>query len=156
MAGKRVGLVLALALVSTAVAVPAATAGKPTITRVAVDDTIVDTFLGELCGVPVETRFVGHEITRSFDDGGRFVEVFTLNVSITATSPYGTFRLRDVGADLVRVTEDGVVVQLVGKLPFWFNGTAWIDPITGEELKEPTGGDLFEETAARACAALAP
>ena len=66
---------------------------------------------------------------------------------------FGTFRFKDVGADVTRITKDGVLHQ-IGQLPFWFNGTSWEDPITGEVLKEPTGADRFESMIAKACAAL--
>jgi hypothetical protein len=149
--------VLAAALVCAAVAVPSGFAGKPTMTREVVDETFADLFLTDACGVPVESHAAGHQITRAFTDSdGRLIEVFTINVSVTATSEDGTFRFRDVGADVTRVTKDGVVHQIIGKLPFWFNGTLWEDPITGEVLKGPTGADLFESTVEKACAALAP
>ena len=132
-----------------------ALAGKPTIVREDLDETFADVFLSDECGVPVETRIVGHQIIRSFTDGdGRLVEVFTLNMTLTATSAFGTFRFKDVGADVTRITKDGVLHQIIGQLPFWFNGTSWEDPITGEVLKEPTGADRFESMIAKACAAL--
>ena len=92
----------------------------------------------------------------STGDDGRLLETFTINLSLTATSDYGAYRFRDVGADVTRITQDGVVHQVIGKLPFWFNGTAWENPVTGEVLKEPTGADLFEPMLEDACAALAP
>ena len=132
-----------------------ALAGKPTIVREDLDETFADVFLSDECGVSVETRIVGHQIIRSFTDGdGRLVEVFTLNMTLTATSAFGTFRFKDVGADVTRITKDGVLHQIIGQLPFWFNGTSWEDPITGEVLKEPTGAARFESMIAKACAAL--
>jgi hypothetical protein len=125
--------------------------------REQIDDTFTDDFLSGECGVAVETHALGHQTSRSYTDGtGRLIEVFTINVGLTATSANGSFRFRDVGADVTRVTKDGVVHQIIGKLPFWFNGTAWENPITGEVLKEPTGADLFESMVGKACAALAP
>ena len=153
----RTGIALAAALACAVAAAPVGLAGKPTITREAIDETFADEFLTDFCGVPVETRALGHQITRTYtDDSGRLIEVFTINVSVTSTSEEGTFRVRDVGADVTRVTKDGVVHQIIGKLPFWFNGTTWENPITGEVLKEPTGADLFESMLGKACAALAP
>ena len=155
---RRRHAIVALATVALCGAVVApALAGKPIITRMTVDETFDDDFLSPACGVPVETRVTGHEITRSFTDGGgRLIEVFTINELITASSPFGTFRFKDVGADVTRITKDGVVHQIIGKLPFWFNGTAWENPITGEVLKSPTGADLFESMLEKACASLAP
>ena len=152
----KAGVALATVAVLCATA-GQALAGQPTIVREDVDETFADEFLSDECGVPVETRIVGHQIIRSYTDGdGRLVEVFTLNMTLTATSAFGTFRFKDVGADVTRITKDGVLHQIIGQLPFWFNGTAWEDPISGEVLKEPTGADRFESMTAKACAALGP
>src|SRR4249920_729663 len=98
---RRTGLVLVVVLTGAMAAASAGLAGKPTITRESVDETFADGFLTAMCGVPVETRARGHQITRSFTDGnGRLIEVFTVNVALTATSANGTFRFRDVGPDL--------------------------------------------------------
>lgn len=156
MSWRRTGFVLAALLLATAVLVPAGVAGKPTITKDVVDETFADEFLSAACGVPVTTHLSGHAITRTFTEGGRLIEVFTINFGFIARSAEGTFRIRDVGADVIRITKDGVVQQIVGKLPFFYNGTMWVDPITGEVLKPPTGADLFERQLAAACAALAP
>lgn len=149
---------MALATVALCGAVVApALAGKPTITRMTIDETFDDEFLTAECGVPVETRVSGHQITRSFtDSSGRLIEVFTLNLTITPSSTSGTFRLKDVGADVTRISKDGVVHQVIGQVPFFFNGTTWEDPTTGEVLKSPTGPDVFLRQLEKACAALAP
>jgi hypothetical protein len=155
---RRRGVVAAIAAVSVSclVAWPAL-AGKPTIVRETTDLTFSDPFLSDACGVPVMAHVTGHQTLRTFADGkGRLIEVFTINDRIVATSAYGTFRFRDVGADVTRVTKDGIVHQIIGQLPFWFNGTTWEDPVTGEVLKSPTGADLFEPMLEDACAALAP
>ena len=157
MGWKRAGIALVAALAFAVAVAPIGLAGKPTFTREQVDETFADTFLSDECGVSVETRALGHQTDRSYTDGtGRLVEVFTINVGLTSTSEFGTFRFRDVGADVTRITKDGVVHQIIGKLPFWFNGTTWENPITGEVLKQPTGPDLFESMLGKACAALAP
>lgn len=155
---RRIGAAIALATVlACGIAAAPALGGKPTITKEIVDETFEDDFLTEECGVPVVTRITGHQTTRTFSDGkGRLIEVFTINETLTATSEFGTFRFKDVGADVTRVTNDGVLHQIIGQLPFWFNGTMWENPITGEVLKEPTGADLFESMLGKACAALAP
>jgi hypothetical protein len=154
---QRLTVVVFATVVMCGVAVAPALAGQPTITRETVDETFEDEFLTEECGVPVETRATGHQITRTFTDGkGRLIEVFTINVTLTATSEFGTFRFKDVGADVTRITKNGVVHQIIGQLPFWFNGTTWENPITGEVIKEPTGADLFESMLEQACGALAP
>lgn len=154
---RRAGFALAAALTCAVAVAPIGLAGKPTTTRETIDETFADGFLTFFCEVPVTTHASGHAITRTFtDDNGRLIEVFTVNVKLTATSADGTYRFQDVGADVTRITKDGVVHQIIGKLPFWFNGTIWEDPITGETLKEPTGADLFESMLGKACAALNP
>lgn len=153
----RSGVIALAAVLVCGVVVAPAFAGKPTITREAVDVTFEDEFLTDECGVAVETRVTGFQASRTFTDGkGRLLEVFTINDTLTATSAFGSFKFKDVGADVTRITKDGVVHQIIGQLPFWFNGTMWENPITGEVLKSPTGADQFESTLEDACAALAP
>jgi hypothetical protein len=157
MAVKAWGVAIATVLSCAATLVPASLAAQPNFVREDVDETFPDGFLTSECGVAVTSRATGHQTTRTFTDAnGRLIEVFTLSISIVSTSDFGTFRFRDVGADVTRVTKDGVVHQIIGKLPFWFNGTTWENPDTGEVLKEPTGPDLFESMLGKACAALAP
>lgn len=141
-------------LVLAAAAVPAAVAAPPTIERIAIDDTFDDEFLTEECGFPVSSHVGGHAVVRTFDGAGTGVaEVLTINVTITATADGNTYRFRDVGADITRVTPDGSeIVMIVGQIPFDFTGVLKIDVATGEVLHEPQ-----HLTAARieeACAAL--
>ena len=150
---KRAALAVATGLVCAVALTPAGLAGKPTTVREAIDETFDDDFLTEECGIAVETRAVGHQTTRTHD--GNLIEVFTINVKLTSTSAEGTFRYNDVGSDVTKITKDGVVHQINGQVPFFFNGTAWENPITGEVLKEPTKL-VFESMLESACAALNP
>jgi hypothetical protein len=145
---------LAGVLVVAAVAAPGAFAGKPTMERIAIDDTFDDEFLTEECGVPVTTRAQGHVIARTFEGEGTGVaELTTVNVGLTATAGENTYRFRDVGADLVRIEPDGTaILMVIGQLPFDFTGVLKIDLETGEAILEPqhsTEGNLE-----KACAAL--
>lgn len=127
----------------------------PTIERIPVDDTFVDEFLSEECGVEVTTRALGHITVRTFDGEGTGVaEVRTINVGLTATTEDGrVFRFRDVGADVTRVEPDGTAVLLIsGQVPFAFAGVLKIDLETGEAILEPRDGSA--EQLAKACAVL--
>ena len=145
-----VASVLALGVLGPGVASGAA----PTIERIPVDDTFVDEFLSEECGVLVTTRARGHIIVRTFEeDGTGVVEVRTINVGLTATADGRVFRFRDVGADVTRIEPDGTAVLLIsGQVPFAFAGVLKIDLETGEAILEPR--DRSEEQLAAACAAL--
>jgi hypothetical protein len=77
----------------------------------------------------------------------------TINVGLTATVEGRTFRFRDVGSDLTRITPDGtVVLHISGQVPFDFAGVLKINLTTEEAILEPK--DRSERQLARACAAL--
>ena len=131
-----------------------ASAAKPTIERITVDDTFVDEFLSEACGVTVTTTVRGHITVRTFPgEGTGPAEIRTINLGFTATADGRTFRFRDVGADVARIEPDGTAVLLVtGQVPFDFAGALKIDLETGEVILEPH--DRSEEQVAKACAVL--
>ena len=133
---------------------PGAFAGKPTMERIAVDETFPDGFLTEECGVPVTTRAQGHVIMRTFEGEGTGVaEVNTLNIELTAMAGDNTYRFRDVGADLVRIEPDGTaILMIIGQIPFGFSGVLKIDLETGEAILEPQHS--LEGNIEKACAAL--
>jgi hypothetical protein len=156
-------LAIAAAVIAAATGTSVGLAATPTIERIAIDETFHDDFLSDVCGIDVEVHALGHRMTRlSSGDDGRLIETSTVNISFTATSAEGRYRFRDVGADVTRITKDGVVVQVIGKLPFWFNGVVWIDlndfadPFDDEIIKGPTGPDLFGSMLEAACSALHP
>ncbi len=132
-----------------------AMAAAPTFERISFADTFVDEELTEACGVAVTTTVRGSVTIRTFDrEGTGPVALNTINVGLTATADGRTFRFRDVGADLVRVTPDGtLVVQTTGQVPFAFAGVLKIDLDTGEAILEPK--DRSANQLAKACAALA-
>jgi hypothetical protein len=123
----------------------------PTIERIQVDETFVDEELSEACGVEVTAHIEGQVILRTFSDEGTGVtNVNTLNLAATASADGNVFRLRDVGADLVRIEPDGTAVLLItGQVPFAFAGALIIDLETEEVILEPR--DRSEEQVARAC-----
>jgi hypothetical protein len=100
-------VLLGCVLVVAAVVAPSASAAKPTIERIQIDETFPDDFLTEACGVPVTTHAEGHVIIRTFSgDGAGPARVLTLSIGLTATAGDNTYTFRDVGADHVQVKQD--------------------------------------------------
>lgn len=137
-----------------AVLAPGATAGKPTIERFNIDETVADEFLTAACGVPVMTHAKGHVIIRTFSGGGTGpAEIRTLNIALTASSGDNTYRFRDVGADHVQLKRDGTaILMIIGQVPFGFTGVLKINLTTGETIHEPHHS--LEGRVEQACAAL--
>ena len=144
-----VGVVALGALVA-----PGALAGKPAFERITIDETALDPFLTDACGVPVTTRAQGHITTRTFTGGGTGPAVVTsINVALTATAGDNVFRFRDVGADVERIEPDGTaILMIVGQVPFAFSGVLKIDLETGDAILEPQHNT--EERLDTACAVL--
>ena len=133
---------------------PGALAGKPAFERIAIDETSLDPFLTDACGVPVTTRAQGHITTRTFAGGGTGPAVVrTINVSLTATAGDNVFRFRDVGADIERIEPDGTaILMIIGQVPFAFSGVLKIDLETGDAILEPQHST--EDDLEAACATL--
>ena len=151
---KRLAVTVGAAAALVGGAAPAALAAPPTFERIPVNDLFDDEFLTGECGVPVTTTAVGHITIRTFDRAGTGpTDLTTVNVTLTVRAGDNSYRLKDVGADLVRREPDGTfVVSIIGQLPFDFTGVLKVDPDTGEVIQQPqhsTAGDLEE-----ACAAL--
>lgn len=128
-----------LLAVGVGVAGQPATAAPPEIEREVVDDVFDDEFLTEECGVPVVTSLTGQRANRAFEeDGTGVVNVFTINLTYTATSGRNQVVFKDVGADVLKVMPDGtLVVAIIGQVPFDFTGVLKIDLTTGEVIQEP-------------------
>jgi hypothetical protein len=102
---------LAGILTVSALVAPTAFAGKPALERIAIDETFVDDFLTDACGVPVSTSAQGHIIVRTFaGDRTGVAEVRTISVGLTAMAGDNTYTFRDVGADLTRIEPDGTAI----------------------------------------------
>jgi hypothetical protein len=144
------GLLVAVGMVGT----EAAVAAPPTIERITVDETFVDDFLTDACGVRVTTTVRGRVTLRTFSgEGTGPATLNTLNLVFTATAGDRVFRFRDVGGDLVRIRPDGTaVLYIFGQVPFEFAGILKIDLETGEAILEPR--DRSEQQLARACRVL--
>ena len=142
-------------LVAGVVAANAA-AAKPTFQRVDLDESFVDEFLTDECGVEVSTHVRGHVILRTFSGGGTGpASVNTVNFALTATAGGNTYQFRDVGADLVRIEPDGTaILMVIGQLPFDFTGVLKIDLETDEAILEPHHS--IGERLDAACAVLNP
>ena len=145
-----------VALCVAAALVPAtAAAAPPTIVREDIDETFVDEFLSEECGVEATVHLTGHATTR-MREGGGVLQVFTLNLTGIVTSEFGSFKIKDVGSDSTRMTPDGqVIVSIRGQVPFFFKGVLKFDATTEEWLNEPNLA-AGERQIERACAALNP
>ena len=145
----------AAALLLTATASPAL-AAPPSIEKIPIAETFHDGFLTEECGVDVTTTIIGFRIERGWlDGGGNVVSLATINVTGTASSEFGSFRFKDVGADQLKAAPDGTVtLSIIGQVPFAFTGVLVLDAETGEVVKEPHfRGD---EQLAKACERLNP
>ena len=147
-------LALAGAALVAAALCATATAGAPTRERIEIDETVADEFLTEECGFPVVTTFNGHIIVREFDRQKGTVSVRTLNVLGVARANGNAVRIRDVGADHVRIAPDGtMILTIVGQIPFGpgFTGALKINLDTDEVIHEP---HHFTGDVAAVCAAL--
>jgi hypothetical protein len=144
-----VGVFVVAALVA-----PGAIAGQPTTERLDIDETFLDEFLTDACGVEVTTHAQGHVIVRTFPgEGTGPAEIRTINIGLTATADGNTFVFRDVGVDLVRIKPDGTaILMIVGQIPFAFTGALKIDLETGEAILEPHHS--LEERLDEACETL--
>jgi hypothetical protein len=151
---RSVMVLLGCLLIVAAVVAPSASAAKPTIERISIDETTADDFLTEACGVHVTTRAVGHVIVRTFaGDKAGPAEITTLNIALTAMAGDNTYRFRDVGADHVQVKQDGTeILMIIGQVPFGFTGVLKIDLATEEAILEPQHS--LEGRIDEACAAL--
>jgi hypothetical protein len=154
MTGKGLSSCLAGMLMVAALVAPTAFGGKPTFERIAIDETFVDDFLTEACGVPVSTSAQGHIIVREFaGEGTGVAEISTISVGLTAMAGDNTYTFRDVGADVIRIEPDGTAILLItGQVPFGFTGVLKIDLETGEAILEPQHN--IEGRVEDACAAL--
>ena len=154
MSTRGFGICLAGVLLVAVIVAPGAFAGKPTIERIAIDETFEDDFLTEECGVPVTTRAQGHVTIWTFEGEGTGVAAHsTVNVVFTAMAGDNTVRFRDVGADLIRIEPDGTaIIMIIGQVPFGFKGVLKIDLETGEAILEPQHS--LEGDIEKACAAL--
>jgi hypothetical protein len=148
---RRTALAAALFVGVVSAASPAV-AAEPVIEVETIQDTFIDTDLSAECGVPVTVTLSGTRTTRTFEREGTGPQTLvTVNISGILVSGDNTFRLRDVGADLLRRTPDGTLIfSLIGQLPFQFKGVLKINETTGEVILEPKPSNDAE----RACAAL--
>jgi hypothetical protein len=147
----RLATAISAAALMLAAATPAQ-AAAPTIERIPIDDAFHDDFLSAECGVDVTTTFHGFVIQRDFVDGaGNLVSLATINVTGTSSSEFGSIRIKDVGADQLKVASDGTLtLRITGQVPFDFAGVLVVDLDTGELLHEPNfRGDTQLEKACR-------
>jgi hypothetical protein len=106
------------------------------------------------CDFPVLVSFSGVVIIRTFPDrGSGVVEVDTANFAVRLVGEDGTsVRVRNVGADVTRVTPDGDVlltaagqVPFPGHVPYAYKGVLRIDLETGDVILEPSNTTTVDE-----------
>lgn len=155
MLSKRLARNVAGITAVAAVAFPgAASAAKPTVDRIPINETFVDDFLSEECGVTVTTTAKGRITVRTFDREKGLVQLVTINVGLTARAGDNVVRFRDVGSDATRITPDGtVIMRISGQIPFEFKGTMKVNLETDEVILEPRRISA-ERQLAKACAIL--
>lgn len=153
----KFGIIVTVAALLALLVPGVALGAQPTSEREEFTETFDDEFLTDVCGVPVTTTVNGTIISRAFEDATTgLTEWTTLNVGFTATSDFGTFRFRDVGADVTIVQPDGTtVLSIIGQLPFDFTGIIKVD-LEEDELILQSGGDRGAKQLDKACAALTP
>ena len=151
---RRILVISVLAAMVAVGAAGTATAAKPTIERIAVDESFQDPGLSTACEFDVFARIVGTVIVRRFDGNGTGpVELRTVNQVVTFSAGDNAIRFRDVGADRVRINSDGTaILSLIGQLPLDFNGVLKINLDTGEFIHEP---QFKVDAVAELCEALA-
>ena len=128
------------ALLVVVLGATAAAAQAPVKVTETINETIVDEFLSEECGVPVTTTITGRITFLTFpDDESVGPQILTtLNFGLVATAGDNQVRFRDVGIDLVRVAPDGtVILSIVGQVPFVFTGVLKVNLDTGDVILEP-------------------
>jgi hypothetical protein len=85
----------------------------------------------------------GHVTLFSFPDdfpesGPGPQSLTSIHLNYTATAGGNRYVFNDVGVDLVRITsDDSVILQITGQVPFDFTGVLMIDIISGETILEP-------------------
>lgn len=146
----RAAITISAAAVLLAIATPAQ-AAAPTIERIPIEATFHDEFLTAECGVDVTTSLSGFRIQREFvDAAGNLVTLATISITGVSSSEFGSVRIKDVGADQVKVDPDGTLtLSVIGQVPFNFVGILIVDLDTGEVVKEPVFRG--EEQLAKAC-----
>ena len=128
----------------------AAAAQAPEKEVIQVEDTFVEEFLSEECGVEVTATVTGRVTIFTFPDGRVLQDLTTVNLAIVWTAGDNEVRARDVGIDQVRVQPDGtVILSIVGQVLFDFTGVLKINPETDEVILEPHHFFDIEEVCAQ-------
>jgi hypothetical protein len=112
---RHIARVLGLALLGTMLVAGPASAAKPTMERIIVNDVFVDDFLSEACGTEVTVMITGSVIFRNWldADGNDVRAVNNYALTDTFSSVNGSVRAKDVGADRVTLNEDGSITVII-------------------------------------------
>ena len=152
MTRRRTSGVLAVlgALLVVVFGATAAAAQAPEKEVIQVDDTFVEEFLSEECGVEVTVTVTGRVTLFEFPDGRVLQHLTTLNIAVVWSAGDNQIRTRDVGIDQLRVQPDGtVILSIVGRVPVEFTGVMKINPETDEVILEPHHFVDIEEVCAQ-------
>jgi len=153
MTRRRTGGVLAVlgALLVMVFGATAAAAQAPEKEVISVDDTFVEEFLSEECGVDeVNVTITGRVTLFTFPDGRVLQDLSTLNIKVVWSAGDNQIQVRDVGIDQVRVQPDGtVILSIVGQVLFQFTGVLKINLDTGDAILEPHHFFDIEEVCAQ-------
>ena len=113
----RIVRILGLGLLGAMLVAAPVSAAQPVIDRQSVDDTFVDEFLTEACGVEVTAHITGHVTFRVFLDanGDPARELNNYGIAVTFESENGIVRAVDTGADRITHLPDGsLVLTIIG------------------------------------------
>jgi hypothetical protein len=149
---RRTSGVLAVlgALLVVGLGATAAAAQAPEKEVIQVDDTFVEEFLSEECGVEVTATVTGRVTLFEFPDGRVLQHLTTLNINVVWSAGDNQIRTRDVGIDQLRVKPDGtVILSIVGQVPVEFTGVMKVNPETDEVILEPHHFVDLEEVCAQ-------
>ena len=112
---RRLLRVIGLGVVAMLLLAAPASAGKPVLERIPVDDLFVDDFLSAECGAIVTAHIGGHINFRIWldADGNPVRELNNYALTATWTSEHGSLFAKDVGVDRVTYQADGSIVNVI-------------------------------------------
>src|SRR5215212_5445421 len=134
---RRTNGVLAIlgALLVVGLGATAAAAQAPEKEVISVEDTFVEEFLSEECGVEVTVTVTGRVTIFTFPDGRVLQDLSTLNIKVVWSAGDNQIQVRDV--------------SIVGQVPVEFTGVLKINLETDEAILEPHHFVDIEEVCAQ-------
>jgi hypothetical protein len=111
--------VVGLAMLGSLLTIGPVSAAAPTTERIPVDETFVDDFLSDACGVTVTVHETGHFILRTWTDatGQEIRALNTYALSDTFSSVNGSVSGKNVGPDRITFNADGsIIITTIGNI----------------------------------------